>query len=302
MSSMTPPTSVLWVISGDTILSTRRSPIALAASAAAGGAGRQHARRGSACRLRRGCALRRARRSALPAGAAGFAAPPAPAAAACRAARRSASRRRSTGPRAMGPRTPRPRPPRSAAASPGWRSPTARNNGRDNAPPRVLTALNSGSAICGELAQVVKNPTIAGKFSLPNSRSNDLSRIDGSFSACAVTSTGLRAAANGTQLDHLFLRLLGERRQFEPFLLGGVGHQHAGAARHRHHREAARARQPAAGAGIGDLDRGLPGSWRARPPSWRKRGVIDRVGCRRARRCARPPPRRRSSSRRPSSR
>ena len=62
-----------------------------------------------------------------------------------------------------------------------------------------MTDLNSGSAICGELAQVVKKPIIAGKFSFPNSSSKLLSRIDGSLSACAVTSTGLRGAANGTQ-------------------------------------------------------------------------------------------------------
>src|SRR5439155_1699221 len=45
---------------------------------------------------------------------------------------------------------------------------------------------------------------IAGKFSSPNSNSKLLSRIDGSLSACAVTSTGLRAAANGTQSSTCF--------------------------------------------------------------------------------------------------
>ena len=63
----------------------------------------------------------------------------------------------------------------------------------------MVTDLNSGSAICGELAQVVKNPIIAGKFSLPSKSSKLLSRMVGSLSACAVTSTGLRGAANGTQ-------------------------------------------------------------------------------------------------------
>ena len=54
--------------------------------------------------------------------------------------------------------------------------------------------------------------------------------------------------------EHLFLRILGERAQLQPFFLGGIGHQHAGAAGHRHYREPARARQASAGAGIGDLN------------------------------------------------
>ena len=78
----------------------------------------------------------------------------------------------------------------------------------------------------------------------------------GSLRACAVTSTG--GAANGTH-DSIFLRILGERG-VRPLLFSRVRHQDAGATGHRHDREAARRRQPAAGAGVGDLDQILGSS------------------------------------------
>ena len=104
-----------------------------------------------------------------------------------------------------------------------------------------------------------------------------MSRIEGSFSTCAVTSTGLRDAANGTHEMTSFCAASDSGRQFEPAFLGRVGHQDAGAARHRHDRQPARRRQPAAGAGIGDIDQILR-RLGALDGELAEGGVIDRVG------------------------